>query len=149
MRSGAEYEEKIANFWITGKLKSGILIKIFDIERFDLRNYINQEVECLLSAFLVDVKHSKSEAPSKDSITNTINGIYLSNYQVPIKWKEYDKFYLENSIAIKTIDGVFLLESADFKKISLRERKEIKLKDGEEISLYVGRFDLVAWYPID
>lgn len=149
MRSGAEYEEKIANFWITGKLESGFLINIFDFKGFDLRNYINQEVECLICAFLVDFKYSQSKSPSIDSITNVIQGIYINNYEIPIKWKDYDKFYSERSFAIKTNDGFFLLDASDIKKMSIREKKEIKLKEGQKINLYVGRFDLQAWYPLE
>lgn len=36
-----ESKEIIYNFWITGQLKSGFLIKIFDSNRFNLREFIN------------------------------------------------------------------------------------------------------------
>ncbi len=137
---------KIYDFWIDAELQSGIQIKIFDYT-FDLRNYENQRVECLILAFLIecvtgitDINESVKNvsAPVDKPFTKIIKGNFNKNYFIPEKWKSYaNKVYY----SIQNSDGVFLLGDSDV--------KDEDLKENEIITLYVGRFDLLEWNPIE
>ena len=147
VRIGAQYEGKVYDFWIDAELLSGTQIKIFDNEPFDLRNYENQKVECLILAFLVEFITGKTDnndsaknvsASVDKPFTKRIKGNFNGNYVIPEKWKSYSN---KISPAIQNSDGVFLLEDS--------EVKGKNLKENETITLYVDRFDLLEWYPID
>jgi len=114
--SGAEYEDKIANFYITGKMNSGVLIQIFDYECYDLRAFKNQEVECLILAFLVDIVYSGKIDQKPDEITERIKGTYIKNYKIPSKWKtKWKRSHIyEGSPALLTQDGLFFIRVSGF-----------------------------------
>ena len=49
---GAEEQGQILEFWIKAQLATGRNIEIFNLGEFDLREFINQEIECLILAML-------------------------------------------------------------------------------------------------
>jgi len=68
------------------------------------------------------------------STTKIITGTYLDNYLIPSIWSNR---YKEKSPALKTIDGIFLLSKFDLYKYNFKE--------GQKITISVGRFDLIDW----
>ncbi|HEC38201.1 hypothetical protein LCGC14_0485430 [marine sediment metagenome] len=162
--SGAESEDGILSYYISAKLKSGNRIDIFDSDCFGkhLHDFKNQEIECLISAYLVSLeKHEYVSTYIKDERFRQplLEGVFLEKYAIPSRL-EFDKVkpylkgtfkkgrpenYIEsydNCPALKTFDGVYLLSKIDLNS------KNISFKEGDRISLYVGRFDLLLWHPL-
>lgn len=161
---GAQYEGGNFDYHISAKLNNGKRISIFDPVCFGkfLKNFENKIVECLILAYLVSLeKHEYVSTYIKDERFRQpkIEGIYLEKYVIPSKLEfEKVKPYLkgtfknarvENLIkpldknqAIKTNNGVYLLSSIDLNS------KSLVFKEGDRITLYVGRFDLLLWYPL-
>lgn len=149
VRLGAEYEGKIANFWILGQLKDSSCIWIFDHKAYDLRKHINSSVECLILAFLVNINQKDYKTNNNKSVTNIISGNFIKSALITSDWKLPWNYKEKHFAAIKTNNGVFLLDWADLKTIPIRDNIEIKFKELDELKLYVERFDLVAWHPIE
>lgn len=148
VRSGAEYEDKIANFWILGQLKDSSRIWIFDQKAYDLRKHLNSSVECLILAFLVNIIQKDYKTDSKESITNIISGNFIKSALITSEWKLPWNYKEKPFAGINTNNGEFLLDWADLKTIPIRDNIEIKFQELDELKLYVERFDLVAWHPI-
>lgn len=138
---GAEYENKICDFWITGQLESGKIIKIFDNKIFDLRDYINQKVEFLLVACFAHIINFKSDSEIIFMESSVIRGKFIKKYLIPSKWKKTN-FSISYS-AISTEDGILLLGMS-----TIDELKKASIKENEDIILDVGRFDLKDWNQI-
>ncbi|MFX1340713.1 MAG: hypothetical protein ACFFDK_19035 [Promethearchaeota archaeon] len=139
---GSEYDDKVYDYWIVGQLNSGKQIEIFDAAPFDLRKYESKTIECLIVATFVEVVYNSDNV---DEII--INGTFLGKYSLDDKWENIseggNKIYelVSEWYAIKTDDGIFLL--------TLSKKELNSMKEGDIIFLKVGRYDLLAWYPID
>jgi len=149
VRSGAEYESKIANFWILGQLKDGSCIWIFDHRGYDLRKYLNCHVDCLVLAFLVDVIQKDYKIDNKKAVIRKISGQFVKSTLLASEWKLPWIYKEKQFAAIRTNNGVFLLDWSDLETISLREKKEIKFQEADELKLHVQRFDLIDWHPLE
>lgn len=142
IRTGAKYQERIYDYWITGQLQSGNVIKIFDYN-YDLRDYIGKYVECLIFTPLASISEQIRGKPKK----NVIKGYLIKNHKIKEKWqkyyeKEHGIYDLKKEyIAIKTVDGFFPtnLTADDIEEIDA----------SKEIYFKVGRYDLIAWHPIE
>lgn len=133
---GAKHEGFIPYFHILAKLRSGKEITLFD-DKYDLRNYINQKIECLVSVNSVDLVDLEQNPEVNDSYPTILKGFYIDKYKIPEKWKKYKN---DISCAIQNEDGIILLD-----EYSLRE---YNLKDKDIIAIDVSRFDLLEWIPI-
>ncbi len=138
---GTEYQGNISDYWIIVQLDSGQNIELFDATPYDLRNKINQTLECLIIATFVEI-FDEPDQINKSLLT----GKFLGKYVISDKWKNVfeggNRIYKLNSewYAIYSDDGVFLVTFSN---------KDIKsLKEGDKVNLTVGRYDLVAWNPI-
>lgn len=133
--------EKILEFKILGKLKSGREIQILDEELFDLRKYEKQWVECLIYG---------EEGPEKEEFA--LKGIFVKNYKIPPEMVERLKIppnlinlgiskekYLSinGRPAIKTQDGIFFIYP---KK---------RYRDQSNITYHISKYELSAWYSIE
>ena len=142
IRVGTEYQEEIYDFWITGQLQSGKIIKIFDYN-YDLRDFIDKKVECLIFTPLASISKQIRGRPGK----NVVKGYIIKNHKIKEKWqkvynKEHDIYDLKKEYnAIKTEDGYFPTN------ITENDIKDIDIN--KEIYFKVGRYDLIAWYPIE
>lgn len=142
IRIGAKYQERIYDYWITGQLQSGKIIKIFNYN-YDLRGFIGKKVECLIFTPFASISKQTRGKPKK----NVIKGYIIKIHNINEKWqknyvKEHGIYDLKREYhAVKTVDGYFLanLTEGDIKGIDVN--KEIYFK--------VGRYDLIAWYLID
>ena len=139
---GAEEQGQILEFWIKAQLATGRNIEIFNLGEFDLREFINQEIECLILAMLRKnpLLHMSKEFNDNDS--EILEGVYMGDYAIPKKWLEYSKGHvLEGYHGLQSEMGIFLIEPHDLSKISI--------KKGEKVKFNILRFDLLAWYQID
>lgn len=130
IQNGAEYEDKVFDFWLRVQLHNGREIKVFDFVPFDMRNYVMQHSECLILAGFL-------ESPNSSKEYTTIKGT-LINYDVILEeWSNIrDDIKHQNWFGVQTDDGVFLINPCELSKA--------KVKLGEMIEYSVGRFDLVA-----
>ena len=158
--------------WITGRLRSGLEIKIQDFF-YDLQGYIGHHVEMLLAmlrspylefkkglnnqSFLPDKYYSVElieeleKRQGYDSVDNgeytTIIGEYIDSYTIPQKWmplikSESFKYLLRKPSAINTDDGIFLLYP-----FHLRKNVPVEMFP-KIITIVISTFDLVAWHPL-
>ena len=138
---GAKDQNRIYNFWISGHLSDNHIIKIFDVNAYDLREYINKEVDLLIIANLIVLLEENASDFNVDS--KVFNGKFLGEYRFPQEWIKFGNFgYINRCLkkqwyALEYGDGIFLLDPQDLQEYSLRR--------GENIVIDVGRFDLVAW----
>lgn len=139
--------------WVYGELRSGQIIDIFDIKVFDLREYVNQEVDLLIIAWLgeviniedppqlsLDQRLGQKEYPTLSSI---IKGRIIENYKLPKKFSELENGVIgevyNNGFAMETDDGIFLLDEGGISG---------EIKEGDEVAIDFGRFEIVAWYCV-
>ncbi len=137
---GSYYDETdtIGDFEIEGQLQSGKVIQIFDHHKYDLREFKKKEVECLLWAMIKRNTVYKTEKETNELDPTVIFGNFIKNYEIPLKWKRFQK--KEEISAIETADGFFLF---DYDEIRLPIDAETK-----KLGLKVIRFDLLDWMPI-
>lgn len=127
---GASYEETVYDFWVTGKLESGQLIKIFDMVPFDLRDNIGKTVNGLILAGFIKMGVENEEGVE-------IAGNFLKEYEIPKKViRLRQDVYKKKWLGFQTNDGFLILNPAEF--------EEVDLEYGEEVRINVGRFDLVG-----
>lgn len=127
---GASYEGTVYDFWVTGKLESGQLIKIFDLVPFDLRNDIGKTVNILLLAGFIKIGVKSGEG-------REIVGKFLKEYEIPKKViRLREDINQRKWHGFQTNDGILLLNPAEFEKFNL--------KHGDEARINVGRFDLIG-----
>lgn len=127
---GAEYEGMVYDFWITGRLKNGRLLKVFDFIPFDLRSYQGKEVEVMIIAGFL-----RSEVDFENTET-VITGEVIDEYCLPLLNKVRSDMSQKKWFALKTKEGMFLLNPSEF------ENKPLSI--GTKVSFNVGRFDLVG-----
>jgi hypothetical protein len=155
---------------IDGCLQSGLEITIKNLD-YDLRGYKGQHVEMLLSVMrspyleLQRGIHNSLFAPEefysielieelrekKKSLNNReviiLSGEYLDSYNVPEKWLHFKtsnsiKFLMEKVSALKTRDGIFLLNP-------FHSMKSIPVEEfPHPVIIASGSFNLVAWLPL-
>ena len=151
--SAGEWDEKIFEFIIHGRLKSGQLLYLYDdTADFDLRDYENQLIELLIVAHNVSLKTTpwKPDTQLKDRFLKVIKGKYLGKYNLPQEWENVKYFYDEKSYkywyridlyAIQTEDGIFLIHPKNAEKLSI--------EDNKEYYFYVKKLYIIAWHPIE
>lgn len=136
-----EYQGVISDFWVNVQLKTGKLVQLFDCEPFDLRDYENVKIECLVLAFMAkDISNNHIEELAHPHLEGNI----IRDYEIEKKWVD-----IHNSLndhrrywsAVETLDGIFLIDPGDLKLITIKEKNRI--------SFTVGRLDLLAWLPIE
>ena len=59
--SGAEYNGAVFDYWMIAQLKSGIQIIIFDYDCYNLKNFIEKKIECLILAYLIRLIETDEE----------------------------------------------------------------------------------------
>jgi len=137
VKIGAKYEGKIYDFFILGQLKSGLQIRIFDLFGYDLRQYINLKVNCSIQAIIIE------------NINNNINinnpfvkGIFVQQISIPLSWiKINSEIRDSNWYGVQNNDGIYFINPSDLQNLNL--------KKGDIVEFNVGRFDLLAWHPIN
>lgn len=134
---GAEEQGQILEFWIKVQFANGESIEIFNWGEFDLRKYINREVNCLILAML-----RKNPLIINQKNSKILEGVYLGEYIIPEKWKKYSKGHvLVGYHGLKTNKGKFLVEPDDLHELSINK--------GDKVKFNVLRYDLLAWYLIE
>jgi hypothetical protein len=159
-------------FCITGRLQSGLEIKINDLF-YDLQRYIGHHVEMLLCVLrspyaeykigmnnkyflseeyysvelIDDLKKEKGFESSDNKKCVALTGEYIDSYIIPEKWiplieSRWFKFILNKPSAIKIDDGLFLL-------YPFHLRKRVPIENFPKIiTLITGCIDLAAWHPL-
>ena len=165
-RSGKVYP------WITGRLRSGLEIKIQNFF-YDLQGNIGHHVEmllCVLRSPYAEYKKGMKDQPfspekyysvelidelkkgkSFDSKYNRrcviLTGEYIDSYIIPQKWaplikSKWFKSILKDPSAIHTDDGVLLL-------YPFHLRKNVPIERFPKIvTIATGYIDLAAWHPL-
>ncbi|MFX0040356.1 MAG: hypothetical protein ACFFAB_13545 [Candidatus Heimdallarchaeota archaeon] len=159
-------------FCITGKLQSGLELKINDLF-YDLQRYIGHYVEMLLCVFrnpyaeykmgminqpflreehysielIEELKKEKGLNSKNNREWILLTGEYVDSYNIPKKWIPLIKSkwfisILKEPSAISTNEGIFLLYP-----FHLRRRFPIE-NFPKNVSIATGCIDLVAWYPV-
>jgi len=137
IRIGAMYNEKTYNYWIIGQLNSKKQIKIFDLFGYDLKNYINHKVNCSIQATMLDNINKKININDP-----FVKGDFLQKISIPSNWIKLDKAIRDsNWYGVQNNDGIFYINTS--------ELQDLNLKKGDTIEFNVGRFDLLAWNPIE
>jgi len=127
---GAKYQGKIYDYFIEGQLKSNKRIQIHDSKAFDLRKYIGKEIEGLIMA----ISFNFIETYGKKTSDDTISGYFIKDYIITSNWSNYKN---QKRMALKTEDGIFLLDSGEF------DLSDIHPGEGSYLSLKVLRFVLL------
>jgi len=149
MTIGAEDEfGNIYETWIYGKLKSGLFIEIFVDERFDLQEFNNQKIECLISASkLYDIQIERDLIV--DINKERIIGKYFGKFIDSEGWNLGNRS--EWFFNIETIDGIILLYKDEFEEIIFNQIKNLlnrPLDYGDIFSFRAEEFELEAWRSI-
>jgi hypothetical protein len=141
---GTIYDGKVSDFWIKGQLIDGQTIEIFDATPYDLREMEDQTLDCLLISCFTEIVNKSNQNENKEVI---LEGTYLGPHDISNKWKNVfeggnriyklaSKFYGINS------ENGILLATLDKNQIE-------SLNEGDNLRMRVGRYDLVAWLPIE
>jgi len=135
--------DKISNFWLIGELKNGKEIQMLDNLPYDLRDFVNQELDCLLFMSLsgIQIDNNTKDEPE----TPILKGTYIGKYEISNKWKipqyfqlKYD--HIEYFHAIKTEYGIFITSPGDIDYYTINE--------GEEFTFQAIEFEIWTWQPI-
>ncbi len=131
------YSKKIYQYLVKGQLESGLQVELFDYNRFgfDLTNYENKEIECLI--YIMHILNPKSPDVK-------IRGKYIKDCPNDLI-KEWSKFNTDLNLkgysALKTQDGFFLINHLKLNNYII---------DSEDnLTIDIARFDLFAWHPIE
>jgi hypothetical protein len=115
--------------WIYGELENGMKIKIFDMNCEFPEEYAKKTVELLISAMIT----TEFETSVK------IEGEPIYHYEISSRWLNIEPILKEiEYTALKTSNGIFL--------IGPKDKNLLKLQNTKNISLFVVRFDIIAWY---
>ncbi len=136
----AKPEDKIIDFWITAQLTSGRIIKIFigpfEERIYKIKKFVNQRIECLLSARI------STTFISKYRDHNNFEGVYLGEYEISPLWKSYIKNVSdEGYCGIETVDGEMLIWCETYKDMNLNKKETYRFN--------VKEFGIIAWYPLE
>lgn len=137
-----DYTDNIHDYWIIGELQNKFKIKIYDGYCYDLRQYQDHIVDCLIDIEIIRSLHKQEKINNNNIKEEYITGGFLKNYQLSSDWINLNQ-NLENSNynALETEAGIFLLNPS--------ECKNIELKDGDLVIIDVIRYNLIAWHPIE
>ncbi len=129
----SRYNGRIIESTIIGTLPNGLEVMIEDSELYNLNNYLNKELDCLLS-----LNYDINRNDEFDYIKLT--GKFLGFYIIPLKWFNcpHRKFLFQVKQAIETSIGIFLFTS----------NGEFNSLEGKNITLYAYRFYLEAWCSV-
>lgn len=122
------------DYWILGKLDNGTEIEIFDLKPFNVKKYENQELDCLLLAWIQEIS-------AENNSQYDYFGKFIEKYETPSKWRTRESLLGSEKYgeAIETTEGIFLTDSGEFLN---------DIKDGQTIYFNVIRFDLIYWLEI-
>lgn len=140
---GAEYEGGVFNYWMRVHLKNGQQINVFDSEGYNLSEFVNQRIECLILAYLIRLIEFDDDIERYErvkvfpSTTEIFTGTFIEEYNIPSKWTRVSR---EISPALQISNGIFILTKFDL--------YDYNFKEGQEITIHVGRFDLMDWHSI-
>jgi hypothetical protein len=155
---------------LVGQLQSGLEIYV-NSYHYDLEGYIGRNVEMLLCVlrspylergkkaqlFLPEKYYSielidellkeKGQSPGTNEKEIILTGEFIDTYIIPEEWvplitPRSFQLLLTNPSAIKTEDGVFLLNP-----LHLRKRIPIE-RFPQVVSIATGSIDLAAWHPL-
>ena len=158
------------HFWVVSQLQSGLEIYINNYD-YNLEDYICHHVEMLLcvtrspylergwkerlfssdeyySIELIDELIEEQGFKRGDSRREVkLTGKFIDSYTLPKLWVPLiaSNFFisvLKEPSALKTEDGIYLLDPTHLNKIVPIEEFP------QEVSIATGSIDLVAWYPI-
>ena len=128
----------ITSFRVYGLLKSGKEIRMFANRMFDLRNYVNQELNLLINCKLTSI----SEDIRDDPYLPFFEGEYSGEFDIPDKWKIDLAFEPKNGDdpyhSIQIEDGILIISSYNLNRY-------YSIKQGETFKFKAGGFDLMAW----
>ncbi len=137
-----DYSDIIHDFWIIGELLNKFKIRIYDGYCYDLRQYKDHFVECLIDIEIIRSLHIQERITKKLTGRESISGKFLKNYKLFSEWINLNKNLTNSNYdALETETGIFLLNPSEY--------KNLELKDGDWITIDVIRYDLLAWHPIE
>lgn len=144
IRTHDPYEDKIHSYTIMGELNNGRLIKIRDMIPFNLQDYIDKKVDCLISAAFISNINAIDESDEEDNSSPVIRGEYLGEYDIPEKWNQCKGFItIKGKHAVDYERNIFLISERDFR------RQGIEVNIGEEIIFKAAGLEIKAWLPIE
>jgi len=130
------YSNKIYQYLIEGRLKSGLRITLFDFKRFNLKDYEDQQIEVLVFALVaIDRKTSEFER-IKGKFKNGCSDEFAR------EWLKYEPdLSLDKYSALKTQDGIFLINHLNLDYFTIDYE--------DNLIVDIVRFDLFAWHSIE
>ncbi|MFX1281343.1 MAG: hypothetical protein ACFFA3_18490 [Promethearchaeota archaeon] len=138
---GERFADISYTFLIKGQTDRREEIEIFvEPPLLEIRNHINKDIECLISAFELS-NFSKKKKKSKNLLTsNRIEGIYKGPCSIdPLFLNHINDIFLEDYFhAIEVFNDIILLDP--------NEIKEYKIKKDDLIGIDVGSYELRSWY---
>ncbi|MEJ2250813.1 MAG: hypothetical protein P8Y97_14320 [Candidatus Lokiarchaeota archaeon] len=129
--SSDSFANVVYDYYIKAILESGKEIEIFDLNCFNLQDYIGKKVDCLLYPWL-----------GKKISNFIIKGKFIGKVSLSSDWLEYNNKYLDLNgyYGIKTLDGIYVIDEIYTKKF--------ELVSGIEVKFFTNRIDLLAWKPL-
>lgn len=130
------YSNKIFTYLAKGQLNSGLQIELFDYKRFNLTDYQDQKIKVLVFA-MVEIDTITSEF-------KRMKGKYIKDCPDDLakEWLKFrPKLNLKNYSALKTQDGIFLIDRIN--------PNYFTIDYDDNIIVDIVRFDLFAWHPIE
>ena len=70
------------DYWILGRLENDKEIEIFDSKPFNLSNYQNKQLNCLIHAWIQEIGLNENNFEFK--------GIFIKDYEIPPFWFKKD-----------------------------------------------------------
>ncbi|MCL2859321.1 MAG: hypothetical protein FWF46_01860 [Oscillospiraceae bacterium] len=131
VKNGAQYENRIYDFWIEAETLNKEKIKIFDHVPFDIRDKENQVIDVMLVVGFISLEDKKEGLQQIKG--KLVDDVELNND----KWSDKIKDLQEIKwLGLENENDIFL--------VSEKEVVENGMKVGETVKLEVSRIDLVA-----
>ena len=125
---GAEYENRVYDYWVKCELQNGETILLFDYGALDLRGKVNKSVNCIIRFGFVST-------PGDESCTEIVRGKVLAQVELPSLYGIGDFTLSRDWIGLETVNGVFLIEAGELPKIV----------EGSSATVCVGRYYLLGY----
>jgi hypothetical protein len=131
VENGAEYEDRMFDFWVEVQTQNGKELRIFDSLTFDLRGMESTKINVLLLAGFI------AEEGVANNNFQKLHGQVVNQEELNQTWiKKKNDIFQKSWLGLKCDEGIYLL--------SPKEMEEKGLKVGQIVDLNVGRIDLIA-----
>ncbi len=128
------FHGELVECWMRCQLPSGKCVEIYDYSRYNLKQYEGMTVNCLVTLYEFNIFLNKE---SND--LDVLWGKYTTEFDFSADFPElYGK--LKRRDGLITEEGTFFISGDKYERIGVR--------NGDQVGVKVGGYDLFAWRQV-